>query len=281
MPSVYPQLLKGIHLGLTSNTGPEEVSTIAKLINDYGAEVVIIAVFLLILSAILYAFINMFSKLNQNTIDQNKQILTAILKMVESQSTHSAPVVVEKPAEEKVDKAVVTKGVESNKIISEAAKLVIGELHCDRVAAYSFHNGNKTHYGYHFVKMSCIIEQVMPNSKVYRGSLHKGMPISPFSTIIDSLIKNDEYMVGNIYNHGIVTANQQIISFTESTNIKALFAMSVKDDEGNIAGFVIAEFKDEKDFSSRSLYDKTRNSIRDFAATVRPIIISNEHKDTL
>ena len=285
MHYVNAQLLKGIKLGLVSNTDPEQVSTIAKLIHDYGAEVVIIAVFLIILGGILYVFMRMLSNLNKNTIAQNEKVLSSILDMIKTQCNENKKMIEqtkeEKAAEEKADKEIITKGVENNKIISEAAKLVIGELRCDRVAANSFHNGNHTHYGYHFVKMSCIIEQAMPNSNVYRGNMHKGMPISPFSSIIDSLIKNDEYMVGNIYNHGIMTANQHIISFTESTNIKALFAMSVKDEEGNIAGFVIAEFKDEKDFSSRSFYDKTRSIIRDFAATVRPIIISNECKDEL
>ena len=309
----YTQLLT---LSTVTDQRPDldQITGIAKLINEYGTEVVIISVFLIALMIFMALFLRMFNKFVTNSIKQNEKMFDAFLKLL---GTDTASVrdgsadnaTINKPANALANKLQKKKPQETNKndttnntpvkkeegiaithnivdnnsringIFEEIAKSVMGDLRCNRIAVYVFHNGNKTPYGYSFVKMSCIYEHNMKANVVLRGKNHQGLPLHAFSTIIDCLIKNGEYIIGNVYNHGIISADEQLLTFIDGSKVKSLFALGIRDNNGDIAGFVIAEFNDEQDFSVLEWYNKARSSLKNMCNAVRPIIVENDfHK---
>lgn len=305
----YTQLLS-LSVAANQSTDLDQITGLAKLINEYGTEVVIISVFLIALMVFMALFLRMFNKFVSTSIKQNEKMFDAFLKLLGADTTlvkdgSANNATINKPANvlttnsqkkeikedtahkphEKNEKGattihnIVDYNSRINGIFEEIAKSVMGELRCNRIAVYVFHNGNKTPYGYSFVKMSCIYEHNMKANVVLRGKNHQGLPLHAFSTIIDCLIKNGEYIIGNVYNHGIISADEQLLTFIDGSKVKSLFALGIRDNNGDIAGFVIAEFNDEQDFSVLEWYNKARSSLKNMCNAVRPIIVENDfHK---
>lgn len=285
------QLLQSTYLGATTTSSSDEVSTLAKLMAEYGTEVVIIAVFLILIGLFAFAIIRILNKLVETLIKQNQQILNKISGVEDDKpdekKTDEKKKKDESKKEEKKDSpkekeepklGLVANNIYINKIFNEVSKKIIADLKCDRIGIYVFHNGNKTPYGYSFVKMSCIYEQTLRGTTTNRGINHQGLPLHVFTNIIDCLMRNGEYIIGNVYNHGIISADEQILNFINGSRTKALFAISVKDDNKEVAGFIIAEFDNEQDFSNNDNYTKARNSLRTMSDTIRPIIIDDEFR---
>ena len=301
MHKAFAQLLPITFVGTSALTeDPSQVSSLAKLMDEYGTEIVIIAVFLLVFGGFCVAFIKILSKLINTISAQNDRIINALLskddpgeekkesvktinknklksnKKDEEESTFSDK---EEKSEEKIfNPNMFSKNMYSEKIFKEVSRSVISELRCDRVAIYVFHNGNKSPYGYSFVKMSCVHDQTLRGTTTNRTLIHQGVPLHVFSNIIDCLIRNDEYIVGNIYSHGIISADEQVRSFIDGSHTKALFALAIKDTTNEIAGFIVAEFNDEQDFSNTNNYNKVLTALKHMRTSIVPIIVDENFR---
>ena len=290
----------------TTNAPTEQITGLAKLIQEYGTEVVIISVFLIVIIAFFLLFLRIFNKFANNSLKQNEKMLDILMRALNvrlddnSDGSQSTTIKKSDKAKEKSSEAdkdnkedssdkpqvkeperkynIVSNNNYINEIFDEVSRNVMGDLKCNRVAVYVFHNGNKTPYGYSFVKMTCIHEKNMKSNMVLRGENHQGLPIHAFSTIVDCLIRNGEYIIGNVYNHGIISADEQLLTFIDGSKVKALFALAVKDNNGEVAGFIIAEFNDEQDFSNPTWYNKARTSLKHMADVIRPVIIDNNFR---
>lgn len=288
MPSATSQLLPVTRLSanIATDVGTEQVSTLAKLLNEYGTEVVIIAVFIFLFGIFAFAFLRILNKLVETIIKQNQTLVDKISgtsdKKEEKKESKSKDKE-ETPKKEDTQTSepklgLVANNVYINKIFSEVAKKVSADLHADRVAIYVFHNGNKTPFGYSFVKMTCIYEETLKGTSTARATAHQGVPLHVFTNIIDCLLRNGEYIVGNVYNHGIISADEQILNFISGSRTKALFAIAVKDTAGEVAGFIIAEFDNEQDFSNTARYNEARTSLKRMSDTIQPIIANDEFR---
>ena len=60
-----------------------------------------------------------------------------------------------------------------------------------------------------------------------------------------------------------------------------MYAVAIKDDNDNIAGFVIAEFKDNIDFNNSSITDKIQSILEKTRDTVKPVVINLNGKYSL
>lgn len=299
MHKAFAQLLPITFVGTSALTeDPSQVSSLAKLMNEYGTEIVIIAVFLLVFGGFCVAFIKILSKLINTISAQNDRIINTLLgkddpgeekkESVKTINTNkinfnkkeeeNSPDKEEKSEEKKNNPNMFSKNMYSEKIFREVSRAVISELRCDRVAIYVFHNGNKSPYGYSFVKMSCVHDQTLRGTTTNRTLIHQGVPLHVFSNIIDCLIRNDEYIVGNIYSHGIISADEQVRSFIDGSHTKALFALAIKDTTNEIAGFIVAEFNDEQDFSNTNNYNKALTALKHMRTSIVPIIVDEDFR---
>lgn len=284
---------------LSSNTSTAQVSEFSKLIAEYGSEVVILAIFLVVVTALITFMVHsnkqsqkyiqdMYEKKAETIMESQRESSRMLQENFErmlnvliensaknTEARHDASG--EKPSHHKGHE--VDDELTYQKIFKIECRKVLNDLKCDRVAIYVFHNGNKSTFGYHFIKMSCIHEETINGTHTGRGvSSHNGIPLGAFSSVIDCLIKNDEYIVGNVYDHGIISADEKILNFISGSIVKSLFLRAVKDPNGEIIAFVDAEWNTEQDFSAASFYNKVRGALNSLGQSIYPVITGEDIK---
>ena len=243
----------------------EAISGVSKLVHEYGSEIVIISVFILLLIAFCIFILKMVNKMfneissgTKNGNNFNQEIITKILDdYLEKKNQNDKK---EKHDEiENKQNTLVSGSSIASMTMNDASRIVMGKIHCDRIGVYVFHNGNKTQFGFPFVRMSCVNEFTMKGmSTTIRGLSHSGLPLHAFSNIVRCLIDNGEYIIGNVYDHGLVSGDEQIINFISGSPIQSIFALAINDDRENIAAFTVAEFREAQNFSDHDFYDKVK-----------------------
>lgn len=266
----------------------EAISGVSKLVHEYGSEIVIISVFILLLIAFCIFILKMVNKMfneissgTKNGNNFNQEIITKILDdYLEKKNQNDKK---EKHDEiENKQNTLVSGSSISSMTMNDASRIVMGKIHCDRIGVYVFHNGNKTQFGFPFVRMSCVNEFTMKGmSTTIRGLSHSGLPLHAFSNIVRCLIDNGEYIIGNVYDHGLVSGDEQIINFISGSPIQSIFALAINDDRENIAAFTVAEFREAQNFSDHDFYDKVKNSLEIMNESIRSIVISKEFRKSI
>ena len=266
----------------------EAISGVSKLVHEYGSEIVIISVFILLLIAFCIFILKMVNKMfneissgTKNGNNFNQEIITKILDdYLEKKNQNDKK---EKHDEiENKQNTLVSGSSIASMTMNDASRIVMGKIHCDRIGVYVFHNGNKTQFGFPFVRMSCVNEFTMKGmSTTIRGLSHNGLPLHAFSNIVRCLIDNGEYIIGNVYDHGLVSGDEQIINFISGSPIQSIFALAINDDRKNIAAFTVAEFREAQNFSDHDFYDKVKNSLEIMNESIRSIVISKEFRKSI
>ena len=281
MPSglFKPLLLTATPMPQADLPDVNQISGIAKLINDYGSEVVILAVFIIAFlvgfRTILKGFnssIDEARKTNQSMIEQNhqqnQQLTEALIKLFSDAFTGIMNMKMGNyiPKEEssdandrKNDSKVdfnLTPTITNSSIFEKAANKVINEIHCDRVAVYTYAATNNSAHSSPFLKCEYELDSDGRTTSL-RGSNHQRVPEHTISSIIDKLKSNNEYLVNNAWDQSIITSTRQITNFISGTSIKSFYCKAIKDDRGLFVGFVIAEFNTVQDFTEKATYKKT------------------------
>ena len=275
--------------GNMSNT-IDQVSDATKLINQYGPTVVIIAVFLILFIGLLVFILRSNHRMNQQMLEAQKNASENNQKMMQDMfDTFKTLVVNNKDKDDEDDeedeekpkkKKIVSAYIDSSLAFKDASRIAISKIKCERVAIYLFHNGNHTPYGYPFAKMSCVHEWTLRGSNTIRGTTHMNIPLYAFSTIVESLVKDGEFVIGNIYDHGIISADEQVFQFISGSTIRSLFALGIKDKDGDLAAFTIAEFKDAQDFSDEETYKNVKDALSMMNESIYSIIVNDEFRNT-
>ena len=275
--------------GNMSNT-MDQVSDATKLINQYGPTVVIIAVFLILFIGLLVFILRSNHRMNQQMLEAQKNASENNQKMMQDMfDTFKTLVVNNKDKDDEDDeedeekpkkKKIVSAYIDSSLAFKDASRIAISKIKCERVAIYLFHNGNHTPYGHPFAKMSCVHEWTLRGSNTIRGTTHMNIPLYAFSTIVESLVKDGEFVIGNIYDHGIISADEQVFQFISGSTIRSLFALGIKDKDGDLAAFTIAEFKDAQDFSDEETYKNVKDALSMMNESIYSIIVNDEFRNT-
>ena len=268
----------------------DQVSDATKLINQYGPTVVIIAVFLIVFIGLLFFILRSNHKMNEQMIEAQKAASKANQKMMQDMfDTFKSLVTKDRKTENEDDnedeerpkkKKIVSAYIDSSLAFKDASRIAIGKIKCERIAIYLFHNGNHTPYGYPFAKMSCVHEWTLRGSNTIRGATHVNIPLYAFSNIVEALVKDGEFVIGNIYDHGIISADEQVFQFISGSTIRALFALGIKDKDGDLAAFTIAEFKDPQDFSDEEVYKNVKDALSTMNDSIYSIIVNDEFRNS-
>lgn len=269
----------------------DQVGNTASLINQYGPTVVILAVFLLIFISIMAFILRSNHNMNKQMLESQQSAATAQQKMMQDMFDTCMSLIKkenskdddEEDEEEETKpkkKKIVSAYIDSSLAFKDASRIAIGKIKCERIAIYLFHNGNHTPYGYPFAKMSCVHEWTIRGSNTVRGTTHVNIPLYAFSTIVESLSKDGEFVVGNIYEHGLISADEQVFQFISGSTIRALFALGIKDKDGDLAAFTIAEFKDPQDFSAEETYKNVKDALTMMDESIYSIIVNDDFRNS-
>lgn len=263
------------------NTTTEAVGSFAKMIDQYGYLIVVMAVFLVVFIAAVGLILkhnnNMISnileektKMSDNLMKQNDDLIGKLLNNedVEDEGIH-------KEVKEEAKKSI-NSYIDINMILKDTASFAAEKLGCDRVGIYVFHNGSKSIHGFPFFKMTCISEwakngSVAMKTKIMRSMSHNQMPLHMFVDIVEQLYKNDEYIVSDVTKE--IETNKQLDMFMAYTNIKSLYAHTIKSNNGEIGGFIIAEYSTQQDFSNPKILEIVQDTVIDACITIHPIVI--------
>ena len=269
----------------------DQVGNTASLINQYGPTVVILAVFLLIFISIMAFILRSNHNMNKQMLESQQSAATAQQKMMQDMFDTCMSLIKkenskdndEEDEEEETKpkkKKIVSAYIDSSLAFKDASRIAIGKIKCERIAIYLFHNGNHTPCGYPFAKMSCVHEWTIRGSNTVRGTTHVNIPLYAFSTIVESLSKDGEFVVGNIYEHGLISADEQVFQFISGSTIRALFALGIKDKDGDLAAFTIAEFKDSQDFSAEETYKNVKDALTMMNESIYSIIVNDDFRNS-
>lgn len=285
-------------LPATAAANPSEaVGGLASLLQEYGPFIVILAVFLLVFLGVMAFIVKSNASANKQMLESQreasklnqqltKQMMDAMIDLVNTNNSarNAANEAEKKETKEEVTptkkKQIVSSYIDSSLAFKDAARITIEKTHCERVAIYLFHNGNHSPYGYPFAKMSCIYEWTARGSGTIRGANHTNVPLYAFETIVEGLVKDGEFGVSNTYDHGILSADEQVFQFISGSSTRSLFALGIKDHDGNLAAFTICEFKEPQDLASAQVYDSIKGALQSMNENIYSIVIDQKFRDS-
>lgn len=278
-----------INIEDTSNA----VINFAEIINKYGELAVILAVFLICFVGLLVImirnnrkFLNQLVESNNSNQSNNQELVNKIVEacidQLDMRNRTSTKEVIEEvnKKEEDSHKSVVSVYINANLAFKDASRIAMSNIKCQRVAIYLFHNGNSTPYGYPFAKMSCVHEWTMKGTSTVRGHDQVDVPLYAFVNIVEELAENGELAIGNIYDYSVVNNDEHILQFISGSNTHSIFMLAIKNADGCLAAFTVAEFKDAQDFSTGDSYNKIKSTLKTMNENIYSIVISNEFKNS-
>ena len=280
---------------VTGSGQVQQVSEVAGTLNNFGITATVLAVFIVIFIVVIGVVLLLIKKMNENINESNKksneaitqlsqQMLDAVLGLVNAKNSITAQSQDssednQRDEHNKEHKRIISTYIDSSLAFKDAAKLASKTIGCDRVAIYLFHNGNHSPYGYPFAKMSCIHEYTVRGSSTIRGYNHVNIPLYAFSTIVESLQKDNEYAISDMFTQGILGPDEQIFQFIMGASVKAMFILGIRDNDNELAAFSIAEFKDPQDFSVQEIYQNTKDALGVLNSNIRSIVINDKFRN--
>lgn len=239
----------------------EELGLISKYISEYGPLVVILAVFLVIVFALVMYLLNT----NKKSIQSNNEMAAQITAMFKEELKKNAKLIEQQEQKHYDERNIVTIFTELNRTLKTACERTMRQSESDRVAIYVFHNGAHASHGLPFFKMTCISETISKSSNAnMKMEDHSSIQLNMFDTIVNGLYENSYFRI-------IVdqTTDPSELIFLKNTKIKDCFFIPIYDDDNNMMGFT---------FNGYNKPDNTRNVetekefLADLAMMAKPVI---------
>lgn len=282
----------------TSNVDPDlagmvsGVGDLAEILSNYGPFVGILSVFLIIFLAVILFSIWSNKKMVKRILEKDanmedlsqdllNKIVTSVLGTLNSGNAVAQNSVPMQPVQydEPIDKRnLVGKYIDVNIAFKDASRIAVSSLKCERVAIYVFHNGSTSLHGLPFFKMSCVHEWTVKSSRAIRNSMHSNLPLHAFSDMVEKLYRTGECAISNVRG---TTIDDHTARFVEYTDIMSAFLLGIKDSDDNLAGFVIAEYRDTTDFADETKYNFVKQVLSTTIDNIRSIIIDESFQKTM
>ena len=279
-----------INLSQNTSTDPEQMTQsiegVAKIIDKYGPYITILAVFIIIFIIVVFAMVSFSNKLIKSSLEEK-------INLLNSQSKQNERLIeyitdddknTDDNSGEKRKRDLVGTYIDINLILKDAVRTASNELGAERVAIYVFHNGNKSIHGLPFFKVSCINEwskngSVAMKTKAYRSITHHSMPLYIISEIVENIYEHGEFYESSIKSKRI---NEDYLqAYLEYSDVDSMYALVIKDSNDNIAGFVVAEFKENKNFYDEQIRKPIQQILERTSNTVKPVVLNINGKYTL
>lgn len=264
------------------------VGSMAKVIDEYGGYIAILSLFIIILIITVITIIWINTRLMKQELeeklallssqkDQNEKLVDHLLK---DDSSKDKDIEDEEETEDDIRrknrKDFVSTYIDINLILKDAVRSASGELNAERVAIYVFHNGNQSIHGLPFFKVSCMHEwnkagSLAMKTRAYRSVTHQSIPLYLLSDIVESIYSKKYYFATNIQDK--LDSVQSLQTFVDHSDIQTMYMLAISDDDDNIAGFVIAEFKEIINLEDEVM-NKIKHTLEITRDTVKPVVIN-------
>lgn len=302
--SAFPFLLADgvVSNELMENTvTPEAIDTLSTTITNNGILVVIAAVFLLVFIAIFVMFLRMNSTMMNNIMKQITEsnnnitnIVGNLVNAITNQQNSTQKIDIKeldeiedlkkeydedrKSIADMAKKDLLKLYIDYTFAFKAACKIALEETKADRVAIYLFHNSNKTPYGFHFIKVSCVYELTENGTITARGRKHNSIPMHIYNDFIHEIYRDKEYTYC-----AADTDNQEtsgIKEFISDSKVRSVFINAISREDGAIVGFVCAEFDYDVDLNKENdTYKKVHTSINNMILSISHIVTNEDfHK---
>ncbi len=289
MPSATLVRLDTTVSDAVSYVDTDAVTTFVELIEEYGAVVVVLGLFLVLFAGMIYYMISHNNRLVTQILESQKTaenhsmelVKSLLLQHVETNTAATKAAAHEAVEEEsekqrKSQKTAISAYIDANLAFKDASRIAVNKTGCQRIAIYLFHNGNTTPYGYHFAKMTCVHEWTRNAVATVRGQNQVDIPLFAFSNLIDGLASKGEYCLTDIY--GQSNKDEQIFKFIAGSDAVAMYAHAVKSrEDDNIAAFIVAEFN-EVGILTDDNKDVMKDALSTMADNIYSIIINTEFR---
>lgn len=254
----------------TSNVINEgQVDKYTQLINTYGASAVIIAVFLVILLAVITYLLHTNKKTQEQLIKQQQDMVNMIMGMAQEHSKreeeNTKPKIIKEPN-------LVELFLRINGTIKDTLKAISDDLKADRTSVYVFHNGVFSSHGLPFFKISCVCEVVKKGSGVTKNlKNHSGMPLQMFDNTISCIYKDGSMTVIDSADDtsDIVQSSPVLCGMLKNNNVKSATGVAIYDHDSNIMGILMVEYSDVKD---DTFLEKCKKSLIGKAPLLAPVL---------
>ncbi len=287
----------------------DSVSSISKAMSEYGPLIVIMAVFVVIFILLVMLMLRNNAKMvdqmikkDNNSFDTNQSNQELIKKIVESsleinrdESKNELEDILKdlkrtiedskssnndnknrQKDDDSFDYHMDIAGafISVNEALKNESKKAISELECSRIGIYEFHNGNSSLYGLPFFKMSCIHEiSSRGGYPTLRGKNHINLPLHMFDDFIYYLWTHGYYITQDISKSS--EEYRSLEEFTKYSNVKSLFIKAIKNTDGFLAGFVVAEYEYVDTFEEDESRKKFINDVLDnMIKNISPFVAS-------
>lgn len=257
----------------TINNNAEEamtqVESYTQLINTYGASAVIVAVFIVVLIAMLFYILKANNVTHKQMIAQQQELVNMMMEMVKRgeniEKESKKPTIIKEPN-------LVELFLNINGTIKDTLKDISEDLETDRTSVYVFHNGIFSSHGLPFFKISCVCEVVKKGSGVIKHLKdHSGMPLQLFDNTVSNIYKNGRMTVYDTDDeeNEIVQTSPVLCGMLKNNSVKSATGIAIYDHDNNIMGILMVEYSDKKD---PILLDEATNVLVTKAPLLSPVL---------
>lgn len=244
-----------------STTSVNEVSTFAKIIKEYGMEVVIVAVFI----GLFILMMKYLIKVNDQNTERLNKLQEEMLQMMKNELAEMKTVA--QPHQEK-SQNILEIFVQLDSSIRDIITEIRATLDCDRISVYAFHNGTHASHGFPFFKISCITEQVKRASGVMAVMKDQiAIPLSMFDDFFYDLYKLGHVEVEDI--DKIKDKYPMVYSLLAKNNIHSASTVAIFNSNNDILGIILVEYKDIK---SEYELDVVKGELIKISSNLAPIL---------
>lgn len=205
---------------MNSSSAVTTVSELAESIHRLGVGVVAVSVIFVIFIIGISVFLGIFKKIIDDFINTYGKMLDKILH----------------PQKDEED--ILKNSVEIAEEARRHLQYACGVTHCDRSAAYVFHNGTRTLGGSHLLKFSCLVEY-SNITQLCDGKNHQSTPIGEIWEACTDFLNSGLFTAWDVNS---LADGSDVKAWMLSRNIRAAVAHAVYSDTGEVIGFVVTEY---------------------------------------
>ena len=215
-----------------------EIEKYASLLDTYGVTVVILAVFIFIFMIIFMLLLRNNHRTTKQLMDQQQQLFDIITSKNKEEKEN-------KENHKKNERSLLKTFVKLDDSIKNVLKKINEEIGASRLSIYVFHNGSYTSHGIPFFKVSCISEIFKKGSGMSsKFNTHTNLPLTMFDQSVKTLFNEGKVLIDDI---SAIESEYPILFKMFSSSVKSACGVAIYDEDNNILGVIIAEFKSKND----------------------------------
>ncbi|MBR2212989.1 MAG: hypothetical protein IJ889_00975 [Eubacterium sp.] len=250
---------------LNQTSDVQHVAGLAGLIKQYGMEVIIVAVFIML-----------FVLLFRSIISNNNKMYDRITVMQDEMTKTLKELIKEAADKQQKTENVLEIFIKLDSAMKDILTHSKLRLDCERLSVYAFHNGTRASHGFPFFKVSCISEQIKVASKT-KPVLKEQVAI-PLAVFDNSLYQ--------LYDHGYLIIKDiaeireefpALFSMLKNNTIKSMVMVAIYNSKNEILGVAMAEYANE--LVDDNMVDFIRNELVEVAIKLAPIMEYSNYQD--